>query len=59
MKESPNTAADFIACAAILVSVISGSLNFHLWSEVNRYQDISQKQAEQIKTMERTLLMTR
>ncbi|HEY9711074.1 MAG TPA: hypothetical protein V6D48_22900 [Oculatellaceae cyanobacterium] len=58
MKNS-NTAADFIACAAILIAVISGSLNLHLWSEVNRYQNISQKQAEKIQTMERTLLMSR
>ena len=58
MKD-PNTAADFIACIAILIAVISGSLNFHLWSETSRLLDTNQKQAEQIKTMERTLLMTR
>ena len=58
MKDS-NTAADFVACVAILAAVISGSVNFHLWSEVNRLSESNQKQAEQIKTMERTLLMTR
>lgn len=54
-----NSAADFIACIAILVAVISGSMNFHLWSEVNRLSESNQRQTEQIKTMERTLLMTR
>lgn len=58
MKDS-NTAADFVACAAILIAVISGSLNFHLWSENSRLADINKKQSAQISTMERTLLMTR
>lgn len=54
-----NSAADFVACVAILVAVVSGSLNFHLWSEINRLSTTNQKQAERISTMERTLLMTR
>ncbi len=57
MKDS--SAADFIACIAILVAVLSGSLNLHLWSEVNRYQQLSEQQAQQIQTMERTLLLNR
>jgi uncharacterized protein YpmB len=58
MKDSSN-AADLIACIAILVAVLSGSLNLHLWSEVNRYQQLSEQQAQQIQTMERTLLLNR
>jgi uncharacterized protein YpmB len=54
-----SSAADFIACIAILVAVLSGSLNLHLWSEVNRYQQLSEQQAQQIQTMERTLLLNR
>lgn len=58
MKDTSN-AADLIACIAILVAVLSGSLNLHLWSEVNRYQQLSERQAQQIQTMERTLLLNR
>lgn len=54
-----STAADLVACLAVLVAVVSGSLNLHLWAESNRYRDIVQKQAAQIQTMERTLLMTK
>lgn len=58
MKDSSGT-ADFIACVAILIGVISGSLNLHLWSEMERYKGLAEKQAGQIQTMERTLLMSK
>ncbi len=58
MKDSSGT-ADFIACIAILIAVVSGSLNLHLWSEMERYQNLSEKQSARIETMERTLLMTK
>jgi hypothetical protein len=58
VKESSGT-ADFVACIAILVAILSGSLNLHLWSELNRYQQLSERQAQQIQTMERTLLLNR
>lgn len=54
-----SSAADLIACIAILVAVLSGSLNLHLWSEMSRYQQLSERQAQQIQTMERTLLLNR
>lgn len=58
MNESSG-AADFIACIAILVAILSGSLNLHLWSELSRYQQLSERQTQQIQTMERTLLLNR
>jgi uncharacterized protein YpmB len=57
MKDT--TTADAIACITILVAVLSGSLNLHLWSEMSRYQQLSERQAQQMQTMERTLLMTK
>lgn len=57
MKDSSS--ADALACVAVLVAVLSGSLNLHLWSEVNRYRQLSEQQAQQIEVMERTLLMSK
>jgi hypothetical protein len=54
-----SSSADVVACIAVLVAVLSSSLNLHLWSEMNRYQQLSERQAQQIQTMERTLLMTK
>ncbi len=55
MKDSSS--ADFIACIAILLAVLSGSLNLHLWSEVRRYQQLSERQSQELQAMERTLLL--
>lgn len=54
-----NSAADFVACVAILAAVISVSVNFHQGKEIERLQNIANQQALKIQTMERTLLMTR
>jgi hypothetical protein len=35
MKDN-NSAADFVAMVAIVVSIVSGSMNLHLLSENNR-----------------------
>jgi len=55
MKDT--TTADFIALFAILVAVISGGLNIHLWNKANDFKSLSEKQQVQIETMEKTLLL--
>lgn len=54
-----NSSADIVACVAVLVAVISISVNFHQWKEIERLQNTADRQALRIQTMERTLLMTR
>jgi len=58
MKQDSAT-AEFIALSAILVAVISGGLNLHLWNKANDFKALSERQATQIEAIERTLLLNR
>lgn len=58
MKQD-STTAEFIALSAILVAVISGGLNVHLWSKANDFKSLSERQAIEIEAIEKTLLLNR
>lgn len=54
-----SSAADFIACAAILAAIISGSINVSQWLEINRLSQLTDRQAQRIEVMEKTILLVK
>lgn len=54
-----SSAADFIACVAILAAIVSGSINVSQWQEINRLSYLADQQAQRIEVMEKTLLLVK
>lgn len=57
--KSENTAADFIACVAILLLAISSTINMAQWQHSEQLAQINLQLKAQVETMERTLLLQR
>lgn len=53
MSKDSSAVSDFIACAAILAAIVSGSININQWQEINRLSHLADQQAQRIEVMEK------
>jgi len=58
-KDSSTITADIIACLAIFVAIVSGSINVSQWQEISRLNRLADQQAQRIEVMEKTILLVK
>lgn len=58
-NKDSSSVADIIACLAIFVAIVSGSINVSQGREVNRLSHLVEQQAQQIQVMEKTILLVK
>ena len=59
MNKDSTSTADIIACLAIFVAIVSGSINISQWHEINRLNELAAQQAQRIEVMEKTILLVK
>lgn len=59
MNKDSSSIADIIACLAIFAAVVSGSINISQWQEISRLNQLTDKQAQRIEVMEKTILLVK
>jgi uncharacterized membrane protein affecting hemolysin expression len=59
MNKDSTSAADLIACLAIFIAIVSGSINVSQWHEISRLNQLADQQAQRIEVMEKTILLVK
>jgi uncharacterized membrane protein affecting hemolysin expression len=59
MNKDSSSTADIIACLAIFIAIVSGSINVNQWHEISRLNQLTEQQAQRIEVMEKTILLVK